>query len=111
MLEGFRQTAIVKWLKKMGWLPVRLRATSLNGIPDLMALRKGRCQHCGKGEVEFTEVKRPGEEPSAIQLEVHRKLREMGFKVHVMTNPNEYEKPVKATNHRADLDDNLNPIL
>lgn len=77
MLENFIQKAIRKWLAKMGWWSIRLRAVDPTGMPDLMNLKEG-------GQVWFIEVKRPGEQPSEIQKLRIAKLKAMGFRVDIM---------------------------
>lgn len=52
MLESKIQSSIRNYLKKEGWLVVKLISTSQNGIPDLMCIKDGR--------VVFFEVKQPG---------------------------------------------------
>lgn len=81
MLEHFRQKRIVKWLKQMGFTVIRLRSTSEDSWPDLMALKK-------PGITWFIEVKRDGQEPSEKQEKKIKHLKELGFKVEVM-----YDKP------------------
>lgn len=64
------------WMQSAGWLVVHLIQTNCNGIPDTMALRKGRCI--------FIEYKQPGEKPDPLQLYRHEQLHKAGFYVIVV---------------------------
>lgn len=80
MLESARQTKIKKQLEKEGWLVIKLIKTSVNGIPDLMALKNG--------ETIFIEVKQPKGVLSEIQKYRIKELREKGFLVYIWTDYN-----------------------
>jgi len=47
------------------------------GFPDRLLMRPG-------GTCAFIEFKRPGEHPTKIQAYWHKRLRGMGFEVHVI---------------------------
>ena len=65
MLEQAIQKKITDRLKKEGWTVVKLIKTTMNGIPDLMALRNG--------ETMFIEVKRPTGKGAPLQeYSLHR---------------------------------------
>lgn len=83
MLESTIQRKTKERLEKKGWLVIKLIQTTMNGIPDLIALKNGI--------VIFIEIKRPGEKPTRLQVYVHNLLRNAGFKVLVITNENEVE--------------------
>jgi Holliday junction resolvase len=78
MLESARQTKIKKQLEKEGWFVIKLIKTSVNGIPDLMALKNG--------ETIFIEVKQPKGVLSEIQKYRIKELREKGFLVYIWTD-------------------------
>lgn len=80
MLESARQTKIKKQLEKDGWFVIKLIKTSVNGIPDLMALKNG--------ETIFIEVKQPKGVLSEIQKYRIKELREKGFLVYIWTDYN-----------------------
>lgn len=80
MLESARQTKIKKQLEKEGWFVIKLIKTSVNGIPDLMALKNG--------ETIFIEVKQPKGVLSEIQKYRIKELREKGFLVYIWTDYN-----------------------
>lgn len=70
MTESQIQTKIAKRLRENGWFVTKLIQTSTNGIPDLMAIRKGN--------VIFLEVKKPGEVASELQKYVIDGLNKSG---------------------------------
>lgn len=72
-LESAIQTKIKNELEKKGYLVIKLIQTTLNGIPDIMALRSGT--------TVFIEVKRPGNKPTPLQSYRHDQLTKKGFKV------------------------------
>jgi Holliday junction resolvase len=80
MLESARQTKIKKQLEKEGYFVIKLIKTSVNGIPDLMALKNG--------DTIFIEVKQPKGVLSEIQKYRIKELREKGFLVYIWTDYN-----------------------
>lgn len=85
MLESVIQTKIKKKLEEDGWIVIKLIKTSVNGIPDLMALKEGKCR--------FIEVKQKKGILSEIQKHRISQLKSMGFQVDVWINYEEnYEK-------------------
>jgi len=70
MLESQIQAQISKRLKDNGWFVTKLIQTSTNGIPDLMAIRKGK--------VIFLEVKQPGNKATPLQEYVIKGLNDSG---------------------------------
>ena len=75
MLEQAIQKKISDRLKKEGWIVVKLIKTTMNGIPDLMALRNG--------ETLFVEVKQPKGKLAPIQELRIQELKDQGFRVEV----------------------------
>jgi len=75
MLEQAIQKKISDKLKKEGWIVVKLIKTTMNGIPDLMALRNG--------ETLFVEVKRPKGVLKPLQELRIQELRGQGFRTEV----------------------------
>jgi len=75
MLESGIQTKIKKKLEADGWFVIKLIKTSVNGIPDLMALKNG--------ETMFIEVKRPKGVLSSIQKFRIQELINNGFKAKI----------------------------
>ena len=71
------QVKITKSLEANGWMVIKLMRTTVNGIPDLMALKDGVSK--------FIEVKKPGGGViSPLQKYVIKKLRGQGFEAVVM---------------------------
>ena len=70
MKESTIQSKIAKRLRENVWLVTKLIQTSMNGIPDLMAIRKGN--------VIFLEVKKPGEDASELQKYVIDNINKAG---------------------------------
>lgn len=81
MLESQIQTQIKKKLQADGWIVIKLIKTSMNGIPDLLALKDGCCR--------FIEVKQPKGIISPVQQYVIDTLRTNGFDVEIWTKFNE----------------------
>ena len=75
MKESEVQRKITLQLEKKGWIVVKLIKTTMNGIPDLMALKDGR--------TVFIEVKTDKGVTSEIQKFRHEQLKKQGFTVFV----------------------------
>lgn len=76
--ESEVQTKIKKRLEKSGWLVIKLIQTTLNGIPDLLALRDN--------EAVFIEVKRPGGKVSPLQTYRIEQIKNKQFQVIIAYN-------------------------
>ena len=76
MTEQRIQKKITDQLTNDGWFVVKLMKTSINGIPDLMALKNGK--------TKFIEVKKPRGIISEIQKYRIKQLRKQGFEAVVM---------------------------
>ena len=76
MTEQRIQKKITDQLTNDGWFVIKLMKTSINGIPDLMALRNGT--------TKFIEVKKPRGVISEIQKYRIKQLRKQGFEAVVM---------------------------
>ena len=75
MLESKIQTKIKKKLEAEGWLVIKLIRTSVNGIPDILALKNGKSI--------FIEVKQPNGKISEVQKLRIKQLQEQGFEVKI----------------------------
>jgi len=75
MLESAIQSNIKKKMQDDGWIVVKLIKTSMNGIPDILALKDGK--------IQFIEVKQKKGVLSEIQKYRINQLKEMGFDVRV----------------------------
>jgi len=78
MKESQIQSKIIKRLEKEGWEVIKLIRTSMIGIPDLMALKDGKCK--------FIEVKQTIGILSEIQKLRIKQLKGRGFEVLVWTD-------------------------
>jgi Holliday junction resolvase len=78
MRESIIQSQIKKHLEANGWMVIKLIQTSVNGIPDLMALKNGR--------TVFIEVKQPGKKPNDLQQYRIEKLHKAGFEAFYTTS-------------------------
>lgn len=76
MTEQQIQSKIKKKLEGEGYIVIKLIRTSMNGIPDLLALKNGKAT--------FIEVKRPGGVLSELQKIRIKQLSESGFEVKVL---------------------------
>lgn len=79
-LEQNLQKKIQKKLQEEGWLCIKLIKTTLNGIPDLMALKDSKTM--------FIEVKQPKGKLSELQKLRIEQLTEQGFEVKIWTDYN-----------------------
>lgn len=71
MREAKIQTEIKKHLEAKGYLVVKILQSTLNGWPDLQAMKGGK--------IYFIEVKRPGEKLEPLQEYRHKQLEALGF--------------------------------
>lgn len=72
-LESAIERRFVSWCAEQGLLQTKLHK---NGWPD-------RQIFLGVGYSFFIEFKRPGEKPTALQLWIHKLLKERGYHVYV----------------------------
>lgn len=64
-------------VKKMGGWSFKLLATHVTGLPDRICLLPN-------GLLFFAEMKSTGKKPTKIQLNIHKKIRDLGFRVEVL---------------------------
>ena len=80
MREKQIEQRLVKAVKAWGGLCPKLVSPGTDGMPDRMVLLPD--SHMG-----FVEVKAPGEKPRPLQQRRHEQLRELGYKVSVLDDP------------------------
>ena len=80
MREKQIEQRLVKAVKARGGLCPKLVSPGTDGMPDRMVLLPD--SHMG-----FVEVKTPGEKPRPLQQRRHEQLRELGYKVSVLDDP------------------------
>ena len=72
--EKYLERKLVKDVKDIGGWSLKLLSTHITGLPDRINLFPG-------GYIVFTEVKTTKRKPSKIQLSIHKKIRDLGFRV------------------------------
>ena len=80
MREKQIEQRLVKAVKARGGLCPKLVSPGTDGMPDRMVLLPD--SHMG-----FVEVKASGEKPRPLQQRRHEQLRELGYKVSVLDDP------------------------
>lgn len=88
MKESTIETYLVRHVKALRGLCLKIPAVHYVGIPDRLVLLP-------KGRVIFVELKAPGKTPTPKQLQVHRKLTELGFAVYTIDNKELIKELVK----------------
>ena len=73
--ESAHQKKVVEHCRKLGIKVVKVQQTSENAWPDLLIAIPG-------GRPLLLEMKKPGEKPTKLQLEIHDQLRKVGYNVH-----------------------------
>lgn len=79
MRERRVETALTSAVKARGGWAVKL-LPSVSGLPDRLVLLPG-------GRIFFVELKAPNKRPTVHQTVVHRRLKELGFEVAVLSSP------------------------
>ena len=87
MTEQKIQKQISDALTAKGWFVTKLIKTTTNGIPDVLACKNDQCM--------FIEVKKPGEEPTPLQLFTQRQMRGKGLTVFVAYGVDDVEVIMK----------------
>ena len=80
MREKQIEQRLVKAVKARGGLCPKLVSPGTDGMPDRMVLLP-------KGRIGFVEVKAPGKKPRPLQQRRHEQLRDLGFTVSVLDDP------------------------
>lgn len=75
-LESKLQKKVRLYLKRKGWLVVKLNLTSLAGWPDLECIKDGRTIRI--------EMKAPGKKPEPLQQYRHAQIKEHGGEVYTV---------------------------
>jgi Holliday junction resolvase len=85
--EGKVKAKIKAHLEKEGWLFVSLMQTSMNGIPDVVALKDGRAV--------FIEMKTEKNKPTDLQLHRIAQLQKAGFTAFVARSVEDVQAALK----------------
>ena len=80
MRERDIERRLVKAVKAEGGMCPKLISPGTDGMPDRMVLLP-------EARIGFVEVKAPGEKPKPLQERRHAQLRELGFQVSVLDDP------------------------
>ena len=80
MREKNIEQKLVKAVKSAGGIAPKLTCPGFDGMPDRLVLMP-------EGRIGFVEVKAPGKEPRPLQVRRHEMLRNLGFKVYVLDDP------------------------
>lgn len=88
MKESDIEGQVNEYANRTGVLHLKLNVTGRRGWPDDIYLYRK--------EVLFIEFKRPGEQPTEIQKFIHTALRQHGFRVEIVTSPNQGKDLLRA---------------
>lgn len=77
---------LVRRIKAHGGMCIKL--TGLNGVPDRLVITQDN--------VAFVELKAPNGRISAIQEVMHKRLKKLGFDVHVLWNFEQVDNFMKS---------------
>lgn len=75
--EKLVERTLVDLIKKEGGLCIKLSSQHFIGLPDRLCLMPNE-------QVAFVELKTTKQKPRKIQVYVHNKLRQLGFRVDVI---------------------------
>ena len=87
--EQYLQNKIIHDLKLEGWLVNKIKLCSVNGWPDIFAIRKSPYSELYT-ECLFIEVKAPGKRSEPLQVHVQDQIRQHGGKVYEIDSWEEY---------------------
>ena len=88
MREKQIEKKLVKAVKAVGGICPKLVSPGMDGMPDRIVLLPGA--HLG-----FVEVKASGQKPRALQLRRHKQLRQLGFPVFILDDPDQIAGIIK----------------
>ena len=80
MREKTIEKKLVQAVKSEGGICPKLVSPGTDGMPDRMVLLP-------EARIGFVEVKVPGAKPRPLQERRHAQLRELGFQVSILDNP------------------------
>lgn len=76
-------------IKQLGGWSIKLLSLHISGLPDRLCLLPG-------GKLFFAEIKTTNKKPRKIQLVVHNKLRDLGFKVYVLDSTEKINQALRS---------------
>ena len=80
MIEKQIENKLKTAVKKNGGIALKLVCPSFAGMPDRLILLPD-------GHIGFAELKASGKKPRPLQLSRHRLLRELGYQVYIIDDP------------------------
>ena len=80
MREKSIELKLTRMVKKLGGICPKWVSPGFDGVPDRIVLLPG-------GRIAFVEVKAPGKEPRPLQIARHSLLRQLGFQVFILDDP------------------------
>lgn len=80
MREKVIERELVRAVKAVGGMCPKLISPGTDGMPDRMVLLP-------EARIGFVEVKAPGQKPRPLQERRHAQLRDLGFMVFVLDDP------------------------
>lgn len=92
--EKLIERNLKKWVEYAGGLCIKLLATHFLGLPDRMCLLP-------EARIFFVELKSTGKKPTKIQERVHKMIRDLGFRVHVIDSMEDLELMLKKETERC----------
>ena len=90
MREKQIEQRLVKAVKAQNGMCPKLVSPGTDGMPDRMVLLPD-------GKLSFVEVKTPGEKPRPLQIRRHEQLRQLGFRVAVLDDPEQIPSILEET--------------
>lgn len=87
--EKIIERKLVELTKLNGGMCIKLLSFHIAGLPDRMCLFP-------HSKVVFVELKSTGEKPRPIQLYIHEKIRQMGFRVEVIDTVEKVENLIDS---------------
>lgn len=91
MIESQVERYLALKTTRLGAVCLKFCSTGQAGVPDRLLIYKGRTL--------FVELKRPGEEPRALQRVVAKKLREAGAYVYCISSKDQVDDFVEDMKH------------
>ena len=89
MRERQVEQKLIKAVKAAGGICPKLVSPGTDGMPDRLILMRD-------GKMAFAEVKRPGEKPRPLQKVRISKLKELGYQVFVLDDPDQIPGIIRA---------------
>ena len=97
MLEKTIEHKLVKAVKAEGGMCPKLVSPGTDGMPDRMVLLP-------EAHIGFVEVKAPGEKPRPLQVRRQEQLRELGFQVSVLDDPEQIPGIIREVSENGRCD-------